>query len=179
MGRGLDGIKRPRGRRLDGIIQTQTMSHNVSMHSLSKLEQRIFDDFVVPLIHEDIDTLTKNETLLLYYREQLEKTNINKYFIDILDFVGKSIGIMGEIKGLRSKAYGDDGLGQLYVRTARVRLLPEYEVYNAVMGAPDLRNNEGYSAERLERIRVLLRSVDPAELDYAMLSRVLSSNEGE
>jgi hypothetical protein len=178
MGRGLDGRTRPRARRLDGLVQTWS-GRTSSSHTLSKLEQRIFDDFVVPLIQEDMDTLTKNEALLLYYREQLEKTSVDKYFIDILDFVGKGIDIMGEIKGLRSKAYGADGLGQLYVRTARMRLLPEYEVYNAVVGAPDIRNNEGYSAERLERIRVLLRSVDPAELDYAMLSRVIGSNESK
>ena len=178
MGRGLDGRTRPRARRLDGLVQTWS-GRTSSSHTLSKLEQRIFDDFVVPLIQEDMDTLTKNEALLLYYREQLEKTSVDKYFIDILDFVGKGIGIMEEIKGLRSRAYGGDGLGQLYVRTARVRLLPEYEIYNAVVGAPDVRNDEEYSTERLERIRVLLRSVDPAELDYAMLSRVLGSNEGE
>ena len=175
MGRGLDGRTRPRARRLDGLVQTWSKTTS-SSHTLSKLEQRIFDDFVVPLIQEDIDTLTKNEVLLLYYREQLEKTRVDKYFIDILDFVGKGIGLMEEIKGLRSKAYGGEGLGQLYFRTARVRLLPEYEIYNAVMGAPDIRKKEGYSDERLERIRVLLGSCDPGELDYAMLSRVLGSN---
>ena len=175
MGRGLDGITRSRARRLDGTIQILSNSSKTSVHILSKLERRIFDDFVVPLIQEDMDTLTKNEALLLYYREQLEKTSINKYFIDILDFVGKGIGLMGEIKGLRSKAYGGEGLGQLYFRTARVRLLPEYEIYNAVIGAPDIRKEESYSAESLEQIRGLLGSCDPGELDYAMLARVLNS----
>jgi len=143
---------------------------------LSKLEQRIFEDYVVPLVKGDLVLLKRNGALLLYYKEQLERHGAAKYFVDIIDFVSQGIGLLEEIEDLRSKVYSGDGLGQLYFKTSRVRLLPEFELYNALIGAPDMRKGERYDMTRVALIKNLLNDVDAAELDYSLVQRVISSS---
>lgn len=145
------------------------------MRELTRLEQRILSDYVIPLVKGDLELLQRNGALLLYYKGQLEKHGAAKYFIDIVDFVGQGIGLLEEIKELRGKAYAGDGLGQLYYQTARVRLLPEFELYNALVGAPDMRKGERYDMAKVAVIKDLLGSMDAADLDYAVLKRLIPS----
>lgn len=131
---------------------------------------------MIPLVKGDLEVLQRNGALLFYYKEQLEKHGAAKYFLDIIDFVAQGIGLLEEIKELRSKAYAGDGLGQLYYQTSRVRLLPEYELYNALIGAPDMRQGERYDMARIAIIKNLLGSMDAADLDYNLLKRVVSAS---
>ena len=170
MGRGLSGHKTHTCRRLDGV--TASVASKPALH-LTKLEQRIFDDFVLPLVNEDLDTLRKNLALILYYKDQLEKTSAKSYFSDLIEFVSKGFGLLEEVNELQKRMGAGDGVGQLYVRTARIRLLPEYEIYNAVMGTPQIRKGERYDAHVVGKIKHLLVDLDPKDVDYNMLERLL------
>ena len=173
MGRGLNGNMIVSRRSLAGTaLVTATKA---VVRDLSKLEKRIFEDYVVPLVKGDLVILKRNSALLLYYKDQLEKHGAAKYFIDIIDFVSQGIGLLEEVDELRSKVYAGDGLGQLYFKTSRVRLLPEYELYNALIGAPDMRQGERYDMSRVALIKSLLNQVDAADLDYSLIERVISS----
>lgn len=173
MGRGLNGTMMLSRRSLAGTVQTQLTKSVV--RELSKLERRIFEDYVVPLVKGDLVLLQRNSALLLYYKEQLQRHGAAKYFVDIIDFVSEGIGLLEEIKELRSKMYAGDGLGQLYFKTSRVRLLPEFELYNALIGAPDMRKGERYDMTRVALLKNLLNDVDAADLDYSLIRRVVSS----
>ena len=172
MGRGLSGHKMPKCRRLDGV--TAGVSSKRAL-KLSKVEQRVFDDFVVPLVNEDMDTLRKNLALLLFYREQLEKTSDKSYFTDLIDFVSKGFELLEEVDDLQKRINGEDAFGQLYVRTARIRLMPEYEIYNAILGAPRIRKGERYNMEVIGKIKKLLVELKPEEVDYNLLERLLAA----
>lgn len=172
MGRGLSGHKTHKCRRLDGVTAGVAIKRSLQ---LTKLEQRIFDDFVLPLVNEDIDTLRKNLALILYYKEQLEKTSDKSYFADLIEFVSKGFGLLEEVDGLQKRLGAGDGVGQLYVRTARVRLLPEYEIYNAVIGMPEVRKGERYDMEVVSKIKQLLTELNPNEVDYRMFERLLTN----
>ena len=172
MGRGLSGHKTHKCRRLDGV--TAGVSSKRALQ-LSKVEQRVFDDFVVPLVNEDMDTLRKNLALLLFYREQLEKTSDKSYFTDLIDFVSKGFELLEEVDELQKRINGEDVFGQLYVRTARIRLMPEYEIYNAILGTPKIRKGERYNMDVVAKIKKLLAELRPDEVDYNLLERLLAS----
>ncbi len=172
MGRGFSGHKMQRCRRLDG--KTTGVSSKQTLQ-LTKLEQRIFDDFVLPLVNEDIETLRKNLALILYYKEQLEKTSDKSYFADLIEFVSKGFGLLEEVDELQKRINGEDAFGQLYVRTARIRLLPEYEIYNAILGAPKTRKGERYDMDVVAKIKKLLTELKPNEVDYNLLERLLAT----
>jgi len=172
MGRGLSGHKTHKCRRLDGVTAGVSVKRSLQ---LSKLEQRIFDDFVLPLVNEDIDTLRKNLALILYYKEQLEKTSTKSYFSDLIEFVSKGFGLLEEVDDLQKRINGEDAFGQLYVRTARIRLMPEYEIYNAILGAPKVRKGERYNMDIVAKIRKLLTELKPDEVDYHLLERLITT----
>ena len=142
---------------------------------LHELEQRVVDDFVIPLARGDLDTLVRHAALLFHYRSQLERCGCTAYFLDLLDFVSKAISLMEENKALRSKMYSDEGVQQLYYQTARVQLLPEYELYNAIVGAPDLREGDRYDMARVNAIKHIVDTTRPEDLNYSLLERLLSS----
>jgi hypothetical protein len=173
MGRGLNGTIMTSRRSLAGTVLAP--AGKAVVRELSKLEQRIFADYVVPLVKGDLVILKRNSALLIYYKEQLEKHGAAKYFIDIIDFVSQGIGLLEEVDELRSKVYSGDGLGQLYFKTSRVRLLAEFELYNALIGAPDMRQGERYDMAKIAVIKNLLNNVKAADLDYALIERVISS----
>ena len=172
MGRGLSGHKTHTCRRLDGV--TASVASKPALH-LTKLEQRIFDDFVLPLVNEDLDTLRKNLALILYYKDQLEKTSGKSYFADLIEFVSKGFGLLEEVDELQKRINGEDVFGQLYVRTARIRLMPEYEIYNAILGAPKVRKGERYNMDVVAKIKKLLTELRPDEVDYNLLERLLAT----
>lgn len=173
MGRGLNGTIMTSRRSLAGAVLAPV--GKAVIRELSKLEKRIFEDYVVPLVKGDLVILKRNGALLLYYKEQLEKHGAAQYFIDIIDFVSQGIGLLEEVDELRSKLYAGDGLGQLYFKTSRVRLLPEFELYNALIGAPNMRQGEWYDMAKIAVIKNLLNDVEAADLDYALLERVISA----
>ena len=41
-------------------------------------------------------------------------------------------------------------------KTTKIRLLPEYEVYDSIFGKPKREKGESYKSEIIEKIRVLL-----------------------
>lgn len=172
MGRGLSGHKTHKCRRLDGVTTGVAIKRSLQ---LSKLEQRIFDDFVLPLVNEDIETLRKNLALILYYKEQLEKTSDKSYFADLIEFVSKGFGLLEEVDELQKRINGEDAFGQLYVRTARIRLMPEYEIYNAILGAPKVKKGERYNMDVVAKIKKLMTELNPDEVDYNLLERLLAT----
>jgi len=174
MGRTLSGARVARNRRLDGIVTRPCVRGGVK--ELSKLEQKILADYVIPLVKGDLELLQRNGALLFYYKEQLELQGASQYFVDIIDFVAKGIGLLEENKELRSKVYAGDGLGQLYFQTSRVRLLPEYELYNALIGAPKFKEGEKYNMAKIAVIKDLLGSMEAADLDYGVLRRLIASS---
>jgi hypothetical protein len=55
-------------------------------------------------------------------------------------------------------------------KTTKIKLLPEYEVYDSIFGKPKREKGESYKSEIIEKIRVLLTKDD---ITYSRIKDIL------
>lgn len=127
----------------------------------------ILNNLIFPLISKDWQSLNEN----MYSLDRL-KTKIDTYYesykLDDLLIYKEVINAIElvlmehkELEVLEKKIYGETtNLSTMIYKTAMVKLKPEYEIYNLILGKPSRTLNQTYIDEVINDINKLLSQTD-------------------
>jgi hypothetical protein len=127
----------------------------------------ILNNLIFPLISKDWQSLNEN----IYSLDKL-KTKIDTYYDsyklddlliykEVMNAIEIVVSEHKELEGLEKKIYGDTtNLSTMIYKTAMIKLKPEYEIYNLIIGKPNKAQNEIYVDEILKDIENLLLQDD-------------------
>jgi len=129
------------------------------------LKKHILTNFIIPLYSEQWETLNKNKLLIDENIKQLEKY-YKMYKIDdllsflellnILKIVIDKNEIVKDLENKNNTKYDKNNIINMVYRTTKIRLIPEYEIYNYIIGKPNRKLNETYDETIINDIKHLM-----------------------
>lgn len=131
---------------------------------IKMLKKHILKNFIIPLYSEQWDILNKNKLLIEENIKQL-KNYYKIYKLDdllsflellhILKIVIDKNEILNDLENKHVKREKNNIINMVY-KTTKIRLIPEYEIYNHIIGKPDRKLNETYDEKIISEIKHLM-----------------------
>jgi len=123
----------------------------------------ILNNLILPLITKDWNTLYENIISLDKLKKKIDSYYDN-YKLDDLLIYKETINAIElviyehkELESLEKKIYGDTtNLSTMIYKTAMIKLKPEYEIYNLILGKPNKKQDEIYIEAIIKDIEKLL-----------------------
>jgi hypothetical protein len=161
---------------LSGLININTnnlsgkpiVNNNNSVnYKITFLKNQIVSDYIVPLFSKQWNILKDNVFLI----DTLQKSIINfykKYKLDELLIYSELLKVLkilidehnlleeNEAKINNTNKRDPNQVVNMIYKTTRIRLLPEYEIYNSIIGKPDRKSNVPYNETIISDIKQLL-----------------------
>ena len=151
---------------LTGKSQSIYKSFNSTIDTFKK---RIVANYIIPLCSKQWDILNENIFFidkLLKQAEILDKRFKNdelKIYVNLLNMIKICIEEHNNFTSEENKNNfnkDDNEFTSMIVRMPKIRLLPEYEIYNSILGKPDKLKNESYNNEILSTIKLQMNLPD-------------------
>lgn len=132
---------------------------------VKSLKIKIMNSIIIPLVSRQWKTLYENiflintfkKSIQFYYNNyKLEELIIYRDLLDILEIL---IGEHIQLENMEKQMYGrSENLTQMVYKTTMIRLKPEYEVYDNIIGKPKREKNESYNEIIIKDIQLLLKN---------------------
>ena len=134
-------------------------SNNFSI--VNKLKIRIMNLFILPLLSNQWEKINKNLFLLDYFRENLEKyARVSMQqdillYVDILNIfeILMDQRIQLDILKTDAKKTSDNEIINMVYRTTMIKIKPEYELYDNIIGKPKREENMFYKEDIIKDIQ--------------------------
>jgi hypothetical protein len=141
-----------------------------TLPKINTFKKRILRDYLLPLYSEQWDVLHQNkilipdliETLQRYFRlYKLPEFQLYIELLKMLKIVLEKTDILHEFERKQHLTTEKNTILNMVYKTARIQLLPEYEIYHLFIGKPDWSGKkETYREEVLHDIRRLMKKED-------------------
>ena len=132
-------------------------------YEIKKLKIRILDMFILPLLSRQVSKIQENrflldsfkEKLLYYYKlYKLEELILYKDLLSVFEvFADQQIQLEENDKELYKNTASKNEVISMMYRTTMIKIKPEYELYNAILGRPKRELNEIYKEEIIKDIQ--------------------------
>jgi hypothetical protein len=153
---------------------------------IKKIKDRVVEDYLMPLFTNQIHTLFEN----VYFIDKIQK-NIH-YFYETykLDELIVYIELLKVIKmlienyqiienyetqpnSLKQSKINKNDIVSLIFKTTKIRLLPEYEIYDSILGKPKKELNQKYDDSIISTIKRLL---EKDNANYTQIKEYIITN---
>lgn len=110
------------------------------------LKKYILANYVIPLYTEQWDILNNNKLLLdetinqinIYYKlYRLEELSLFLELLKVLKILIIKNELITDLENKTKKFYDKNNIINMVYKTTKIRILPEYEIYNAIFGKPN------------------------------------------
>lgn len=135
------------------------------IYKIEALKTRIINNYLVPLFSKQWDVLNENIFFVDKYKDLLEKYYKTYQLNDLLVYIelikilkmliDKNNLLTDTEKQLNNTKDPNDVVNIIY-KTTMIRLLPEYEIYNSILGRPKSELNQKYNEEIIEDIKKMM-----------------------
>jgi len=142
---------------------------NVSME-IKNLKITIMNKYMIPLFSKQWKTLYenlffiykyKNKVDKLYNLYKLEELLVYKDMLKLFEIMVEEHKILDDTeRRLYNTTTSKEQFASLIYKTTKIRLLPEYEVYDSIFGKPKREKGESYKPELINKIKNLLAKDD-------------------
>jgi hypothetical protein len=133
-------------------------SNNIPLE-VQNIKINIFNNLIIPLLSKKWNVLKENIIFLDNTKKKIdyyyETYNMNDLIIykDLLHVIELMICEHYQLEDLERKMFGNKNeLSSMVYKTTMVRLKPEYELYDIILGIPNKNNNEKYNESILNDI---------------------------
>ncbi len=157
-------------------------SHIVISIEIQKIKDKILNNYLVPVYTKQWDKLNQN----MFFCERLKKKLVNYQNTYKLDELKSYIETLKVIEILYDKfktVEKDSGnaisnskkseLASIVYKTHMIRLLPEYELYDSIIGKPNRQLKEKYNEDVIQYIKLLLLT---DEIEYNTIKNGIENN---
>jgi len=137
---------------------------------IKNLKIAIMNKYMIPLFSKQWKTLYenlffiykyKNKVNNLYNLYKLEELKVYKDMLQLFEIMIEEHKILDDTeRRLYNSTTSKEQFVSMIYKTTKIKLLPEYEVYDSIFGKPKREKGESYNSELIEKIRVLLTKDD-------------------
>ena len=136
--------------------------NNVSL-TLNNLKKHVLTNYIIPLYSEQWDIINKNVLLIdetikkinKYYRTyKLDELNFILELLKILKLVLAKNELILDLEEKTKKNIDKNSIINMVYKTTRIKILPEYEIYNSILGKPE--RNKTYNEMIINDIKLLM-----------------------
>jgi hypothetical protein len=132
-------------------------------YKISKLKKYILTNYIIPLYSEQWQIINNNKLLIdetinqinIYYK--LYKLDDLAIFLELLKIFKILIDKNDMLNGLNDKykrGYDKNSIISMVYKTTKIRILPEYELYNSILGKPN--KQTPYNEDIINDIKTLI-----------------------
>lgn len=128
---------------------------------IKEIKIYLLNKIILPAIQSNWDKLRENLLCLDNIQNKLNYYS-EKYPLGELDYYKNLIRLTEllmlkdtEIKLLEKNNNDPDSIGTIFYKTCYVKLKPEYEIYNLILGKP--KKGQGYNSNIINNINILLK----------------------
>jgi hypothetical protein len=136
---------------LSGLNNTSNESNDIKM-----LKINILNKLLIPLISNQWDILYENICLLENIKNKINDTEDMLIYKEIIKAIETIFFEHKQLETLEQKVYGSADMSTMIYKTSLIRLKPEYEIYNVIIGKPDKYKKEKYNQLIIDDIKLLL-----------------------
>jgi hypothetical protein len=150
-------------------------------HEIQKIKIRILNLFILPILSKQWLKFQENLFLLDQLKEKIDKY-YQRYKIedlllykDLLDIFGILVEQHIQLEDMENKMYGKDSDNQIIsmiYRTTMIKLKPEYELYNSIIGKPKREENKSYNEDIISDIQ---KYMVVENITYQMIKDLISN----
>ena len=144
-------------------LSGKSSSNNNSSIKLNKLKTYVLSNYIIPLYSEQWDVLNKNIFLI---DETIKKINnyYKTYKLDELQFILELLKIIKlvisknelifDLEDKTKRTLNKNNIINMVYKTTKIQILPEYEIYNSILGKPS--KKEPYNGNIINDIKILI-----------------------
>ena len=135
------------------------------IHKIELLKTRIVNNYLVPLFSKQWNVLNENIFFINKHKDLLEKYyKIYKLdellvYIELIKILKMLVDehnlLLDSERQLNNSKDPNDVVNMIY-KTTMIRLLPEYEIYNSIVGRPKRELNQKYNEEIIIDIKIMM-----------------------
>lgn len=170
------------GKNYNGSIHS---SGYVVMVKIKKIKDRILQNYLIPLFSNQWNILKENAFLMEeilkkinYYYDIYKVSELLVYIelLKVLKILIENQKLLEEYDGNVSGKRDPNEIISMVFKTSRIRLLPEYEIYDSIIGKPQREFNEKYDINVINQIKNFLTYED---VTYNQIKESILSLRGE
>lgn len=152
-------------------------SHNLSGNSgykksisneMKNLKIQLLNNYLIPIFSKQWDVLYENLFFINKMRKKIQtyhtfyKTDDFVLYLDLIDLLEVVIDKHKLLEDMEKKITGTskEEVISMIFKTTAIKLLPEYELYDNLIGKPKREYKEKYNEEIIHDIQELLRNPD-------------------
>ena len=130
-----------------------------SNFKINKLKIRILNVFILPFLSKQFNKIKENLFLLEPLRQLLDKEYLcNKdesilIYKDLLNMFQIFMDHMVENSHLKSSSNETNEIINMVYRTTMIKIMPEYEIYDNIIGKPKREENQVYKEDIIQDIQ--------------------------
>jgi len=135
---------------------------------IKKIKILFFNRLIIPLLskqwkilYENLFCLDKVKNKLVYYYKNYKLDDLIMY-IELIKAIELILSEHKELEELEKKVYASTSessnisFSTMIYKTSMIKLKPEYEIYNLILGPPNMKLQEKYNEEIIKHIEKLL-----------------------
>ena len=137
------------------------MELKINYDKLKEIKIYLLNKILLPAIQNNWDKLKENllclnniENKLNYYSEKYPLGELD-YYKNLIHLTELLMLKDKEIKLLEKNNNDTDSISTIFYKTCYVKLKPEYEIYNLILGKP--KRGQGYNTDIINNINILLK----------------------
>ena len=144
-------------------------NNNFILNKIQVLKVKILNDYLIPLYSKQWNILKENMFFIHDIQKKINNFNLNYKLPELavyLDLLKIMIMFMDNYNFLQFQEenigkHGTSGNSSnefmnVFFQTAMIKLLPEYEIYNSILGKPKRELNQIYDQQIIEQIKKML-----------------------
>jgi hypothetical protein len=144
---------------------------------ISNLKKYILSNYIVPLYSEQWQIINKNKFFIdetikkinIYYKlYKLEELTVFLGLLTVLKILIEKNDMLNDVVDKTKRTYDKNTIMSMVYKTTKIKILPEYELYNSIIGKPTRQNP--YDENIISDIKVLM--VKP-NITYDIISEYL------
>jgi hypothetical protein len=127
--------------------------YNNTSYKIKLLKDKIINTYLVPLFSKQWDILNENFFFIEHYSHQLlsfyktyklDELLVYIELLKILKVLLDKHNLLIDVESQQKMKRDPNEVVSMIYKTTMIRLLPEYEIYNSILGRPKRENRESY-----------------------------------
>ena len=152
-------------------------------YKINRFKKQVVSDYIVPLFSRQFDILKENTLLidkiynnLILFHNKYKQPELLAYaqLLKVIKVVVDKQNLLDASEKNQSNTSDPNKIVNMVYKTSMIRLLPEYEIYNSIIGKPSKNANESYDENIINQIKRLLKEEN---ISYAKIKTIITTNK--
>jgi hypothetical protein len=148
-----------------GLRGTTTFIHSNVAPGIPEFKMRMIDAIIIPFMSQNWKTLEENLFMMEVFKEQIDEMLMRDPFAeitiykDLISVIEIAFLQQNEIMHLEKRLYeGREDVSTLVIKLDAMRLKPELELYDLILGKPDYKRGMTHDATIVSEINALMKT---------------------